>query len=243
MQALPVPLRAVLIHVLGYFRWTQILPMLVVWGSIWTILTLFAFVNFQEEGLAIGTAAAELAERVGFKPDFSDPAAAAGGATGDGAFGSNGETAPSDGTLAGLGSTDADGVFRFGDEDVKKVILAYWGTVSFALYVLAMIGQRVFGLRPQRTLRRKLLVAAGFSVGTWVAFFAVYFTTSETVHGGLGQWFLVFTALSLIPLLFSLYALTVAHGIDLAIAGLRGDGAPLPAERVDEVHQRDAAGL
>lgn len=223
MQELPLPARVVLIHVLGYFRWTQILPMLVVWGSIWTILVLFAFVNFQEQGLSIGTAAVELAERVGFKPNFADAPAA----TGDGAFGASGEVPASDGTLAGLGRTGEDGAFYFGDEDVKKIILAYWGTVSFALYVLAVVGQRIFGLRPQRTLRRKFLVAAGLAVGTWLAFFAIYFTTSETVHGSFAQWLFTFTALSLLPLFASLYSLTIAHGLDYAIAGLRGDG-PAP---------------
>jgi hypothetical protein len=217
---LPLPLRVLLIHALGYFRWTQILPMLVVWGSIWTILGLFAFVNFQEQGLSIGTAAVEFAERVGFKPNFADAPVN----TGDGSFGASGETTASDGTLAGLGSTGEDGAFLFGDEDVKKIILAYWGTVSFGLYVLAVVGQRLFGLRPRRTLRRKLLVAAGFAVGTWLAFFAIFFTTSETVHGSIAQWILVFSVLSLLPLLVSLYSLTIAHGIDLTIAGLRDDG-------------------
>jgi hypothetical protein len=227
MHELPLPVRVVLIHVLGYFRWTQIFPMLVVWGSIWTILGLFAFVNFQEQGLSIGTAAVELAERVGFKPNFADPAAS----TGDGAFGASGETVPNDGTLAGLGRTGEDGAFLFGDEDVKKIILAYWGTVSFALYVIAVVGQRIFGLRPQRTLRRKLTVAAVFAAGTWLAFVAIYFTTSETVHGSFAEWSVVFTVLSLLPLLSSLYSLTIAHGIDLAVAGLRGDG-PEPQDTV-----------
>ena len=220
MQSLSVPVRVILIHALGYFRWTQVLPMLVVWGSIWTILGLFAFVNFQEQGLSIGSAAVALADRVGFSPNFADaPVSEAGGT-----FGASGETSPNDGTLAGLGRTGEDGAFLFGDEDVKKVVLAYWGIVSFALYVLAVIGQRLFGLRPVRTLRRKLGVAAGFALGTWLAFFAIYFTTSETVPGSFLQWLLVFTALALLPLFVSLYALTVAHVVDLTIAGLRDDG-------------------
>jgi len=227
MQELPLPVRVVLIHALGYFRWTQIFPMLVIWGSVWTILVLFAFVNFQEQGLTIGTAAVELAERVGFKPNFADPSSA----TGDGSFGASGETATSDGTLAGLGRSGEDGAFLFGDEDVKKIILAYWGSVSFALYVLAVLGQRIFGLRPQRTLRRKLKVAAAFAAGTWLAFIAIYFTTSETVHGTFAEWLVVFTVLSLLPLLASLYSLTIAHGIDLAVASLRGEG-PEPQQSV-----------
>ncbi len=220
VQPLPVLARVVLIHALGYFRWTQVLPMLVVWGSIWTILALFAFVNFQEQGISIGSSVVALADRVGFSPNFADaPASEAGGT-----FDAGGETMPDDGTLAGLGRTGEDGAFLFGDEDVKKVVLAYWGIVSFALYVLAVLGRRIFGLRPVRTLRRKLGVAAGFALMTWLAFFAIYFTTSETVHGTFMEWLLVFTVLSLLPFLMSLYALTLAHGIDLAIAGLRDDG-------------------
>jgi uncharacterized membrane protein len=198
MASLPLPARFVLTHLVGYFRWTQTLPMLLAWATIWAILAAFVFVNFQTETLTLLSALEQLAERF--------PRLAA--------------SLPDVGPL---GQDQADGSVTFGDEDIRRIVLTYWGLVSALLYLLSLAWQRMVSPRPRRGLLARFRLAAISSAVTFVALLVVYATSSQPFHGSLATWVMVFLALSLLPLGVSLYALTIGWVCELMVQGINSD--------------------
>lgn len=184
MSPLPWPLRFLLTHLVGYVRWTQTLPMLLAWATVWAVLAAFTFVNFQTESLTLLSALEHLADRY--------PRLAA--------------SLPSVGPL---GQNQADGSLTFSGDDLRKVVLACWGLVSALLYLLSLAWQRVVGERPRRGLRQRYGRAPIVSAVTFSAFVASYAFSNQPFAGSLATWMMVFLALSLLPLGVSLYAITV----------------------------------
>lgn len=195
MSNVPLPLRFVLTHLVGYFRWTQTLPMLLAWASIWAILLAFAFVNFQTETLTMLTALEHLAERY--------PRLAA----------SLPEVGP-------LGQTQADGSLTFSGDDIRKIVLAYWGLVAAVCYLVSLAWQRLVGERERPGLLKRYRRAVILAVLTLAAFLGTYAFSTQPFHGSLATWLLIFAALSLLPLGISLYALTVGWLCDAMVQAI-----------------------
>jgi hypothetical protein len=185
MHDLPLALRLLVQHGLGYIRSTQVLPMIAAWVGIWGIGAAFAFVNFQEESLTVLSALGALADRLAWLP-----------------------------TPGPLGTTADDGSLILDEEDVQKIVVTYWGILSAALYLVSMIVVRVRGRRPALALRRRLGIAVALGVATLAAFVALFIFSAQPFQGSPASWFMVFLALSALPVGVSLYSLTVTYIID-----------------------------
>lgn len=185
MQDMPLALRLIVQHGFGYLRSTQVLPMIVAWAGIWGILAAFAFVNFQEESLTVLSALGALQDRLAWLP-----------------------------TPGPLGTTAEDGSFMLDEEDVRKIVVTYWGMLSAALYLVSVIIVRVRGSRPAWALRRRLGIAVALGVATLATFVALFAFSTQPFQGSTANWFMVFLALSALPVGVSLYSLTVTYLID-----------------------------
>jgi len=165
-----------------YLRWTQLTPMVLAWAALLGLLVVFAFVNFQAEGLTALEALARLWERYPWLPRIEDP-----------------------------GTTTDDGAWHLDGESLRGPVLAAWGVISMVLWGLAWLWRLVSGAGTPWPLRRKLKVALGAGAAAWLAFVALYLLSSETFHDGPVRWLLTFAALCALPVIVSMYSLTVAH--------------------------------
>jgi hypothetical protein len=182
-----------------YFRWTQLTPMVLAWAALLGLLLVFAFVNFQAEGLTVLDALARLWERYPWLPRIEDP-----------------------------GTTAEDGAWHLDGERLRAPVLTAWGVISMVLWGLAWLWRRAVGDGTPWPLRRKLKVALSAGAAAWLAFVALYLLSSETFHDGPVRWLLTFAAMCVLPVIVSIYSLTVAH----VLGGL----SDRLAEGVVEIH-------
>jgi len=193
MREMPLALRLLIQHGFGYLRSTQVVPMIVAWTGIWAIVAAFAFVNFQQEGLTVLTALGAIGERLSWLP-----------------------------TPGPLGTTLADGSMTFDGDDVRKIVATYWGSLSAALYIITLLVARVRGVHTPMPLRTRLLIPVVLGGATFAALLALYMFSEQPFHGSTATWIMVFIGLSVLPILVSLYSLTVTHVIDRTRDALLG---------------------
>lgn len=178
---MPLPARLILIHGLGYFRWTQWLAVAVLWVSLWAMLAAFALVNFQEQGFGILETLGATAERLPWLP-----------------------------SLEGIGRSDADGALYVDDSDVRTLLVRYWALGAALCYIGSLVLSRLWPSRRPWSFRRRLATLAGLGAITWLGFVIIYATSGETFHGSTLAWLLTFTALCGIVTVASIVPLTLA---------------------------------
>lgn len=169
-------------------------PMLFMWTGVWAVLAAFAFVNFQREGLTVLSALGAIGERLSWLP----------------------RPGP-------LGTPQPDGSITFDGRDVQKLVATYWGVLSAALYLLTMLIARLRGPQPPMPLRVRLRIAAWLGLATLVAFLALYTLSAQPFQGSTATWVMIFLALSVLPVVVSVYSLTVTRAIDRVRDALLGD--------------------
>jgi uncharacterized membrane protein (DUF485 family) len=170
---------------IGYLRWTQIVPMLVAWTFAWGALAAFLFANFQAEGMPAVTGVLELWERHAWLPRL------------DGR------------DLRGPG----DGV-EVDPADVRAFALKAWGLVSLALYLAELVLHHVRGPRKPRSWARLMRIVALLGAATFAAYIVAWLASAVTFHGSALRWVFTFAFLSLLPVLFSVYSLTAKVVLD-----------------------------
>ena len=224
------PVRQVLAGVVAagaaYLRWTQLVPMLVVWAFVWIMVLALLLVNFQDQAFTAVERAAYVYEDW-FGGNAEDllgppPDQAAGPAAGG----------PADDGAADLPAGDAeaagDGALHFDDEDISSWLWRYWALLSLAGWILGGLRSLVFGPREPWRLGAKLKVAAGVAALASAGMFAAWLWGSETFNGGPLGWVALFLGVPLLAWLVSAWSLSVAHLLDhLADAAGRAlDQAP-----------------
>jgi hypothetical protein len=170
---------------IGYLRWTQMVPMLVAWTFAWGALAAFLFANFQAEGLRAVTGVLELWERHAWLPRL------------DGR------------DLRGPG----DGV-QVETDDVRAFALKAWGLVSLVLYLAELVLHHVRGPRKPRSWARSMRIVALLGAATFTAYIVAWLASAVTFHGSALRWVFTFAFLSLLPVLFSVYSLTMKHVLE-----------------------------
>ncbi len=185
--------KTIAVMALDYLRWTQFVPMMVAWAFLLLTLMLMAFANFQQEGFVIADALVRLWERYEWLPRL------------DGAV---------DDTETGGLSLNHDGFVA--------LILSLWWQLSLVLFLLSLIKRVIFGAAPAVRFTRKLLYLLIPTAITWLCFVLIYTFGSETFHGSLLQWLVMFTLGCAIVFVISIYSLGVSSLITLVQDGLEG---------------------
>lgn len=170
---------------IGYLRWTQIVPMLVAWTFAWGALAAFLFANFQAEGLPVVTGVLELWERHAWLP-----------------------------RLDGRDLQGPGGGVQVETDDVRAFALKAWGLVSLVLYLAELVLHHLRGPRKPRPWARSMRIVAVLSAATFVAYVVAWLASDVTFHGSPIRWVLTFAFLSLLPVMFSVYSLTARHVLD-----------------------------
>lgn len=180
-----LPLANIAAGLIGYLRWTQVVPMLVAWTFAWGALAAFLFANFQAEGMPAVTGVLELWERHAWLPRL------------DGR------------DLRGPG----DGV-QVETDDVRAFALKAWGLVSLVLYLAELVLHHVRGPRQPRSWARLMRIVALLGAATFGAYLVAWLASDVTFHGPALRWVFTFAFLSLLPVLFSVYSLTAKVVLD-----------------------------
>jgi len=180
-----MPARTLLGLAIDWLRWTQLVPMILAWAALLGAVIVFAFVNFQSQGLDVLEALQGWWARHDWLPRLELPE----------------------------GRTGADGAWHVTGEDFRGPVLGLWGALSLAFWLLALGARLAFGAPPPWPLLRKLKAVAAAGAGAWTLLVAVYLASDQVFHGGPLQWLLIFAVCCLLPVLISLYALTVAHAL------------------------------
>lgn len=221
---------------LDYFRWTQLVPMIVCWSFLLLMVGAILLASFQQQSFDLIERGLVLYERVAGPieplPDDIEPAD---GTSGDARPAADGEgddlfdpdspgtadttadtadTAAEAGERSAPGATEPpDGAIRFTDEDVTPVVVRAWAILALAGWLLGMLRTMLFGPREPVSLRRKLLwVALGGAVCSALMMFAWQFG-SEPFHGGPLGWILLFVGAPLVVWIVSAWSLTIGHVI------------------------------
>lgn len=183
------PIKSIVTLVIDYFRWTQLAPMVTVWGFGLLMLMALFFVNYQEESFDIVFA---VYEWIAGLPLLGAPFAA---------------------WMESLANND-EGVSP-GGFDIKAATLKVWGYLSLALMLIALLVNWIFGPFKPWTLKRKLGVAALCCVVLLAGLFTIYFARPDEFNGPLSGWILNFGGIAVLLFIVSAWCLSIAHLLGL----------------------------
>lgn len=195
---------------LGYFRWTQLVPMLMAWSFLLFMLGSMILVNFQEESFSLlERAGAVYVELVG---------------------GDDGAPGPSSDAAQPQQDGSADGAIRFDGEDLKGWIWRAWGVASLAGWLLGGVWRWAFGPGEPWPLGRKLGLAALLAGACSAGLFLVWGFARVTYHGSAVGWTALFLGVPVGVWLLSAWSLGVSHLLGRVVDHLRsGDARPGPS--------------
>lgn len=178
-------------HFIGYLRWTQLAPMVLVWGFLILCLILATLLNFQEQSIDLGT---QLSQVTGQVPGLNEKLVEIYVA------------------IFSSGTPTATGGIEWKDGQITDGIFKVWGYLSLFLLAVDTVYQRVFRrqtpVKPA-TLRRKLIICAIASAVLVALFFAVFFFSNLMQSGQDPR--LNFVGYGVILWLIGAYSLTASH--------------------------------
>lgn len=175
-----------------YFKWSQLVPMIVAWGFLLFAVALLAMVNFQERSFTIVEALVGVWERFAWLP-----------------------------RLDAAVVSEADGTLRLNDEGFRSTVLGLWSGTAALLFMLGRVRSWIWGPpeRPAGFPRRMTWVAAALAV-VWGTLLLIYLFGAAAFQGGPLSWILLFTGTCLAVGVVSAYSLGVAFVLDLVSDGL-----------------------
>ena len=170
---------------IGYLRWSQIVPMFTAWTFAWGALAAFLLVNFMAEGEPVVTGLVDLWERYAWLPRAGDE-----------------------------GMRGTDGSLYLDTAHVRSFALKAWGLVSLVLYLAELVLHHVRGPRKPRSWARSMRILALLGAATFGTYIVAWLVSDVPFHGSALRWVFTFALLSLLPVLFSVYSLAAKYVLD-----------------------------
>ena len=182
--------------VLNYIRWTQLIPMLMVWGAGVAMLLALTLVNFQDQTLSVFE---WLIQRLSQLPFVGDRITQA--------------------------LSNQEGETHITTSDFKSFMLYSWSIISLVFMLASMAISALFGPFKPWSLKKKFGLL-GIGVGLLLAGIIFnFFAVPENFNGAVSGWVINFTAIGLLVSLVSVYSLTVSHLLLSLDKALFGDGS------------------
>jgi len=125
---------------LEYLRWTQFLPLLFAWSFLLGAILLLGFLSFQQEGFQVLEALVAIWARFPWLPRFES-----------------------------LVSVQESGALEFQEGKIRDLVVRGWLGISMFGMLLSQGRTWIWGPRPVRSLRRKLVLLGGALGVSWVA--------------------------------------------------------------------------
>jgi len=163
-------------------RWTQLTPMLMMWGAALVMLLALTFVNFQEQTFSVLETFVQWLTRLPIVGERITQ------------------------LLADEGSD-----IHMNTGDLKSFVLRSWSIASLVFMLASMALSALFGPFKPWTLKRKLLFVFLGILVLLAGFFFNYFAGSENFNGEALAWIFNFSMISLLVFIVSAYCLSISH--------------------------------
>ena len=167
---------------LGYLRWTQLTPMVLMWGFGLLMLLALTFVNFQEQSLSLLGSFLEWLTRL-----------------------------PIIGEHVIQLLSDKDTSTHMATNNIESFIFSAWAVLSLVFFLAGMVLSLLFGPFQPWTLKRKILLAGAGVVVLLAGLVVNYYVVPQNFNGEASAWMLNFSLISLLVFVVSAYCLSVAH--------------------------------
>ena len=167
---------------LNYMRWTQLTPMLMMWGAALAMLLALTFVNFQEQTFSVLEAIMHWLTQL-----------------------------PIVGGRITQLLADEGSEIHMSTSDFKSFVLRTWSISSLAFMLASMSLAALFGPFRPWTLKRKLLFIFLGILVLLAGFVFNYFAGSENFNGDASAWIFNFSMIALLVFSVSAYCLSISH--------------------------------
>ena len=192
-------LRALASLALDYFRWTQLVPMLLAWTVLLFTVGALLLTNFQERSFSL------IERGVGVYERFTGPIDSIAGPAAERPAGDESPPAAADSARA------ESQALHFTGDDVFPVVLRAWALLALVGWLFGVLRTLLFGPRAPTPLARKLRIAfyaaAGCSGLMWIA----YALGSSTFHGSVAGWAVLFVGGPLVVWGISAWSLLIGQ--------------------------------
>ena len=182
MQSQTHILKLLLSWGLGYVRWTQLTPMLLMWGFALLMLLALTFVNFQQQTLSALESVLEWLTQL--------PLVGA--------------------HVASLLAGESTGM-QLNTGDFESLVLSTWAVASLVLMLAGMVVSWLFGPFRPWTLKRKIAFAGSGVALLLGGLVANYYAAPHNFNGAASAWMLNFSLISGLVFGVSAYSLSMAH--------------------------------
>lgn len=184
-----VPL--VVSYAVGYFRWTQLTPMILAWGFLLLTVLLLGLLNFQEQSIELGIRWSQITAKVpGLNEKLIELYEA----------------------FFNSGTKDGAGGIQWKDGQITAGIFKLWGYLSLFLLLLDIVYRYIFkrdaAVKPA-SLPRKLVICAMAITAVVAILLANYYFGNVMKNGDDPR--LYFVGAGVLVWLISAYSLTVSH--------------------------------
>jgi hypothetical protein len=190
---------------LGYFRWTQLTPMILFWGAGIVMLMAMTFVNFQAQSFSILEWFLEwLVELPIVGDDF------------------RGFLTEESQDLATQQAQEPDQgqSIHVDTNDFTSILFRAWAVMSLIFMLLGMAVSAQYGPFKPWSLKRKIGFMGLAVLVLLAGFIANYFADPDNFNGGAGGWIFNFSMISLLIFIVSVYSLTLSHIVQMVSDGI-----------------------
>lgn len=167
---------------LGYMRWTQLTPMLLLWGFGLLMLLALTFVNFQEQTISALEFVLEWLMQLPVVGEHIE-------------------------TLL----SDKKDETHIATGDFKSFVLSSWAVLSLVFMLASIILSLLFGPFQPWTLKRKIQITSGGVVLLLAGMITNYYAAPQNFNGEASAWMLNFSLISLLVFVVSAYCLSISH--------------------------------
>jgi hypothetical protein len=182
-------------------RWTQLTPMIMVWGFALLMLLALTVVNFQQQTISAIEFVLEWLVQL---PLVGERLAAL------------------------LADEGANG--HMTTADFKSFMLSAWAIASLLFMLAGMAVSSVFGPFEPWTMKRKLLLVLIGIALILAGMLANYFAVPQNFNGAASGWVINFSMISLLLFLVSAYCLSIAHFLGFLNDALMAGELKSPAD-------------
>ena len=180
------PLQLLAAMVIDFFRWSQLAPMVIMWGFMLVLLLALFIISYED---ATWTLFERVMELIASLPVIGPR------------FTAWLEAQAQDGTIS----------FSPGKVDPFTAVLKVWGVISVVFMVLSWIAGRIFGPFKPWTLGRKLGVTALACMLVIITFIVLYFLDKASWNDPLSKVILTSSAMAFILFIVSAWCLSISH--------------------------------
>jgi hypothetical protein len=168
--------------ILGYIRWTQLLPMILAWTFLLLVLGVMFLSVFMNEVPSLMEASLNWLVQAGWlqKPAHE----------------------------ALLAEPQA---LRFDHHDIREFVIRAWTGLAGVLLVLSMIIRKLFGPTEPLPYWVKIAIVMLLAVIVFLGALGIYQHKPELFQGAFGSWLAIFVGGPMVVLLISVCSLTVSH--------------------------------